>query len=52
MTDLADRHREPGSDELMGDYRLEQIQDRLDLELALLVEEERRTAAQPADGPG
>jgi hypothetical protein len=43
---------EPGSDELMTDEERAQVQRRADLEAAAVVEEERKTAAQPDDGPG
>jgi hypothetical protein len=39
--------RDPGSDEQMGPERLDEIQHKLDLEEADMVEEERRTAAAP-----
>jgi hypothetical protein len=43
---------EPGNDEQMGPERLAEIERRLDLEAAEVVEEERRTEAAPTDGPG
>ena len=44
--------KELGSDEQMGDDRLEAIQRRLDLELAAIAEEERKTRTRPQTGPG
>lgn len=47
-----DREQEPGSDEQLGDRRLADARGRLDLQLADELEEDRRTATQPVDGPG
>jgi hypothetical protein len=43
---------EQGSDEQMTDEQRAELARRLDLEKAAAVEEERKTEAQPADGPG
>lgn len=51
MTETTDR-TEPGNDEQMGEERLAQERGRLDLEHAELIEEDRKTAARPADGDG
>jgi hypothetical protein len=51
MTDHK-RHNEPGSDEQMGPDRLKNIEERLDLEQAEMLEEERKTEAiTPEDDP-
>lgn len=44
--------QEPGSDTLMGPEHMEAIQHKLDLELAAVVEEDRKTeAATPSTDP-
>ena len=55
MTDRPETPQEPaelGSDAQLTDGQLAMIDARMDLRLALVMEEERRTQAAPGDGPG